>query len=134
VQRDIFGGPIDRHTMTGPTSMSHDPVVQRLEALQEAGHAVFPAKLQDKITGVKLTPEQYDALQRTAGMMTKMRLDAMIGTGGFAQLPEQLQTTMIKEAITSSREAARTLTKMQNPDIIRQAMDAKRALLPGPKK
>lgn len=130
-QRDIFGAPMDRHTMMGPTQVNPDPVVQRLEALQESGHAVMPAKLESKITGVKLTPQQYDDLSRTAGMMVKMHLDAMINTPGFALLPEQVQAERIKSAITTGRESARTLIKLQNPSIIQQAMENKSALLKG---
>lgn len=130
-QRDIFGAPMDRHTMMGPTDVNNDPVVQRLEALQEAGHAVFPAKLESKIVGVKLTPQQYDRFGQTAGMMVRMHLDAIVKVPGFSILPEQIQAERIKSAITTAREQARTLVKLEYPAIPMQAMENKAVLLKG---
>lgn len=122
-QIGIWGQPIASHTMLSPGTDTHDPVDARLRAL---GFGVTP--VERKVTGIPLTDPQYANLQRTAGMLAHTRLSAMMQAPGFAQLPAGIQTKAIQETITRSREAARALTKMQNPAIPQQAAQNKQNL------
>lgn len=127
-KRDVWGEPIDAGEALGPDVISpiaigkltKDPATQ---ALLDADF--FPAKLTRKIRGVELTDRQYDDFARTAGRMAKMRVDAIVSNPGFQGTPNEIRSEMLKKAINTSREAARAIMMMQNPDIIKQAMDNK---------
>ena len=131
-RNDIWGQPMankDDLGMAGLTAISesrvnNDPVNLALLRL-----GIFPASPERKIVGVNLTDEQYDTFTRMAGRMAKMRLDALVGTAGFSALPDGVQSKVILGTIESSRQAARELTKMQNPQIIQQAMMNKRLVM-----
>ena len=118
--RDIWGEPIESHTALGPSQANHDPATQ---ALLAAGY--YPGKLERKIRGVELSDQQYDDFTRIGGRMSRMRMNALVNTPGFAQMPKQIQQDKIKDIITSAREAARSMILMQNPDIIVKANQAK---------
>lgn len=127
-RRDIWGEPTMREGGLGPdiaspiaeTRLKHDPVNQ---ALIDARY--FPAKLSRKIRGVELSDDQFDDYSRLAGRMAKTRLNAIVAIPGFSTMPESSRKELMTNAITTSREAARSLILMQNPEIIRKAMDAK---------
>ena len=133
-RRDIWGEPIQLEGGLGPDLLSpvyesrlnHDPVNQTLLKLK-----VFPSKLSRKIRGVELSGEQYDDFSRVAGRTMKMRLDNIVGTPGFSSLPEFAQREVVTRTISTARETARSLMMMQNPEIIKSAMDAKRATITG---
>ena len=61
--------------------------------------------------------------------MAKMRLDSIVTAPGFESMPSQAQIDIIRRTVESSREAARGIVMMQNPDILRKATDAKLAQL-----
>lgn len=116
-RRDRFGQPISKDTQA---NYADDAVVQRMEALN-----IGVGKLSDKIRGVKLDDQQYDDYARIAGKLTKVRLDAIVKNSGFANLPQMTQIDAIKRTIDTSREAARSLILMQNPGLVKQAIDNK---------
>jgi hypothetical protein len=102
--------------------IKNDPVNKALLAAN-----YFPGKLDRKIRGVELTDQQYDDYTRIAGRTAKMRLDTIVQMPGFAQMPETVRKDLMTKAITTSREMARSLIMMQNPDILKRANDAKMA-------
>jgi len=114
-KRDIYGEPLLR---TQP--ITDDPVTERMIALQ-----IFPAKLSKQIRGVELNDQQYDDFQRVAGRLMRMRLDSLINTPGFDTIPPAAQIKTITNIVDNSREAARSLIMMQNPEIITKATDNK---------
>ena len=61
-----------------------------------------------------------------------MRLNAIVNMPGFTQLSPSVRHDLMVRAVDGSRETARTLVMMQNPDIIKQATDNKVAKLRGP--
>jgi hypothetical protein len=125
-QISIWGQPIPSHQMISPSYAKHDPVDDRMIALDMGAR-----KLDRKIRGVELTEPQYTDYQKLAGRTAKMRLDALIQTPGFTLMPEPMQRRVIKDTISNSREMARTMMMMRNPDIIRQAIQAKQTQLLG---
>jgi hypothetical protein len=129
-KRDVWGEPMTREGGLGPDIVSpisesrlkNDPVNKALLAAN-----YFPGKLDRKIRGVELTDQQYDDYTRIAGRTAKMRLDTIVQMPGFAQMPETVRKDLMTKAITTSREMARSLIMMQNPDILKRANDAKMA-------
>lgn len=128
-RRDIWGEPMSSGDSLGPDILSpiyenrltQDPVNK---ALGKLGWA--PDKPQRKIMGVELNDKQYDDYARTAGRMAKMRLNPVVGNPGFGNLPQKAQLDIIQKTISQSREMARKLIMMQNPEIMRQAIENKR--------
>jgi len=133
-RRDVWGEPLISQGSAGPdalspiyqTRLSKDPVNIKLQELN-----VFPAKLSRKIRGVELTDQQYDEYQKLSGKMTKMRLDAVVNQAGFSTLPPTTQTDAIRRITASTRDMARSIMMMKNPDIVKQANDNKRREIEG---
>lgn len=134
-RRDVWGEPIVKEGSAGPdilspiyeSSAKPDPVNQRLLALK-----VYPSRPERKIRGVELTAQQYDDYTRLSGRMAKLRLNGIVSTQGFASMPEGAQIDIIKKTLDQTREAARSIIMMQNPEIIRKATDTKLQTLRGP--
>jgi hypothetical protein len=131
-KRDVWGEPVVREGGLGPDLVS--PIVEsRLKndpvnkALLAAGY--YPGKVDRKIRGVELTDQQYDDFARIAGRTAKVRLNAIVSMPGFDQMPESTRKELMTNTITQSREMARSLIMMQNPEIMKKANDAKRAKL-----
>lgn len=120
-RRDIFGEPITADTTR---TYAGDPTVQGMDAVGFA-----PGRLERKIRGVDLSDQQYDDYSRVAGRMSKTQLDALVSMPGFQTLPNSIRFSMMKAAVDSSRENARSLIQMQYPDIIQKANEAKLAPL-----
>lgn len=128
-RRDIWGEPMSSGDSLGPDILSpiyekrltQDPVNKAIGRLGWA-----PDKPQRKIMGVELTDQQYDNYARTAGRMAKMRLNPVAGNPGFGNLPQKAQLDIIQKTVSQSRETARKLIMMQNPEIMRQAIENKR--------
>lgn len=98
----------------------NDPVVNRMESLN-----MGIGRLDKKIRGVQLSEQQYDDYSKLAGRMAKMRLNNYVSIPGTAQLPAEIQMKAIQATIDDSREKARRILMMNNPDIIRKALQAK---------
>ena len=127
-KRDIWGEPMpspDALLVAGLTAiyakqMSTDPVNL---AMIELG--IGPAPVQRKIRGVELTDQQYDDFSRLAGRMTKVRLDAIVRSPDWSQWPPNIKATVTQEVIKQSREAARGMTMLKYPQIVRDATQAR---------
>jgi hypothetical protein len=120
--RDMFGNPIPNG---GPIqSYLNDPVVQRMNSLQ-----IGVGRVEKKINGVELTPQQYDDYARISGKLAKTMLNNIV-TPNFAALPQGQQIKIIKETIDHARETARNMVKFNpaNQNILRQMIANKQAL------
>lgn len=123
-RRDAFGEPISNH---GPLPQyANDPTVQALEDIK---HGI--GRLDRKIRGVDLDAGQYDDYSRIAGRLTKMRLDAVTGIPGWNGLPTGVRSELVTKSIAAARRSAEDAIMMQNPEIIRQAIDNKVSKLSG---
>jgi hypothetical protein len=128
--RDIWGEPIESHTALGPSHVVNDPAAK---ALLDAEY--YPARISRKIRGVELTDQQYDDLTRIAGRMSRMRVNALVNTPGFAQLPKQVRAEKLRDVISNpengARESARAMVMMESMhsdnNIVVKAKDAKLA-------
>jgi len=123
-KRDRFGEPIPNGAPL--PQYQNDPVVQAMEALH-----IGVGKLKRTIRGVELSDQQFDDYSRLAGRTTKMRLNALINTPGFAVgLTNEMKIKKIHEIITDSRESAQGMMMQQVfPQIISRALAAKTAPL-----
>ncbi len=134
-KRDVWGNPIVIDDNLGPdiisplrqSSLNTDPVNQRLLSVK-----FFPSQLDRKIRGVQLTDQQYDDYSRIAGRMAKMRLDSYVRIPGSANLPSGVQVEAMKSIVDHARETARRIVMMNNPDIIKQAINNKVSVLKKP--
>jgi len=124
-QRDVWGEPILAHTALGPSQGVDDPVDQEFLRMNK----YFPARPEQKIRGVQLTPEQYDDYTRTAGRYSKMLLLQDIQSPGWDQLPDELRISTMRKHLDAARESARQLMMAQYPDIMQKSTAAKAAAL-----
>ncbi len=107
---------------------AQDPVVQRLESLQ-----IGIGKINKKINGIQLTPQQFDDYSKLAGQQTKMRLSQYVAIPQTRDLPPEIQIKTIHSIIESSRAQAKQIVMMNNPDIYKQAAQNKLDALTGKK-
>ena len=127
-KRDIWGEPMpnpDALVKSGLSAiyirrMSTDPVNLAMIRL-----GIGPAPLQRKIRNVDLTDDQYDDFTKTAGQMTKMQLNILVGSAQFSQWPPYMQATAVEAIIKHSREAARGVMMMRYPGLAHDATQAK---------
>jgi hypothetical protein len=123
-RRDIWGDPMPGGgalihagvTAIYARQMSTDPVNLAMLAL-----GVSPAPVERSIRGVPLTDQQYDDFARLAGRGAKIQLDKIVRAPVFQSWPNATKYEVIEETIRQSREAARGLMMMKNPDIPREA-------------
>lgn len=131
-RRDIWGEPLPNPDALGgkgvtaiwESKVSTDPVNLAMEAL-----GMGPSPVERKIMNVKLTDAQYDDFARTAGRSAKMRLDVLVNSPDFHNMPPAIQRQAITEQISASRKAAQGLVMMKYPSIPAEATAAKLARL-----
>jgi hypothetical protein len=104
----------------------NDPVHRAFDAI-----GIWPATLDRRIRNVALTDDQYDAYQRIAGRMTKMRLDAIVNSPDYRTWPNHIRHDVISEVITQSREAARGIMMAKYPQIANDATQLRLAKASG---
>jgi hypothetical protein len=75
---------------------------------------IFPGKLERKIRGVTLTPEQYDTYQKVAGRLAKFALDRIVAIPGWIDLPDYGRKEIITGTIERARASARAYMLMRN--------------------
>lgn len=138
-RRDIWGQPMPNKDVFGvkglsaiyETHVNDDPVNQTILRLADTTGYKGPSQPERKIRGIQLTDQQYDDYSMLAGEMAKMRLDQIVGMRGFSQIPPEKQAEIIKNTVEKSRETARSIIMMRNPEILRQATQMKLNALKG---
>lgn len=137
---DVWGRPIPNRPALIPelteiytSRLENDPVDR---AFLDLGY--YPAPPLRRIAGVELTPQQYADYARIGGRFARMRVDAIVGLPGFAELPPGTRHEMLRNAISAARKTARDLVMMRSVgsehDILAQAVAARRAALRPPEK
>lgn len=124
-KRDRFGELLGSETAG---RYQADPVVARMEALHFG-----VGRLDKKIRGVQLSEQQYDDFSRIAGRQTKLMLNAYVSISETKNLPPEIQIETMHKIIGNAREYARSIVMMNNPDIIKQAINNKVSSLNGTK-
>ena len=97
--------------------MNENPIDQEIGRL---GGAIKPAPPQDRIGGVKLTPDLYHEYQVKAGALTNTMLSSMVRQPGWDNLPPGIRAKSIHGVIESSRKAAESLMQATHPALIMQ--------------
>jgi len=85
-----------------------------------------PAPPERKILNQQLTDEQYDYYSMIAGRMAKGRIDSMVRSPDWANVPDGQKRDLISLQIKNSREAARQAIMARDPTIAVRAAQAKK--------
>lgn len=119
-RRDVWGEPIMLEGGVGPdivspiyqSKLSDDPVNRELIAL-----GVFPSRLDKRIRGVELSPEQYEEFQKIAGPLTKHTLDNLVSQPNWPSIPVFARQEIVGRTINETRSAARMMMLARYPEI-----------------
>ena len=128
-RRDPWGEPMPSRSALGGNltaiweqRVNADPTNQ---ALVELGvHVGMPRR---SILNVKLTDEQYDDYSRIAGRLAKMRMDAIVRSPSFRQMPPGTRQDYVNEQLKQSRAVAQGMLFQKYPSILVDAHAAKMA-------
>lgn len=115
-KRDWLGQPMDNPgyaTILRTRAVNPSPVDREITQLQ-----IKPGPPQDRIGGVKLTPNLYDEYQATAGSLTRTLLESMVSEPAWGTLPPIVRETAIHHAIEGSRRAAEAAMQARHPELI----------------
>jgi hypothetical protein len=118
--RDVWGQPMAGGSQIFWGHANNDPATNALIKAE-----LWPARMGRSVKKVPLTDQQYDDMTRIAGTDAKLRVNALVANPGWQRVPPDVQKEMLRKAINGSRSRAETIMMMQNPDIIRQATQAK---------
>lgn len=125
--RDVWG---DKMPGLGgpPKDWATDPVNQETKRLN-----FVPSMPSMAIRGQKLTADQYDQFAQLSGKLAHTRLEQMVASPGWEQIPAGIRVKAMKGAISTSRRIAETTIMMQSQgsvnDILAKANAAKMATL-----
>lgn len=125
----IYGEPVPNpgyHSILRSSPINTDPVKNELDRLQ-----YYPTAPERTIGHVKLTDEQYDRYEATAGPFVKQMLNAAISGPRYAQMPDVAKQALLKGIISAGRARARQAMQMAYPQLIQQGIDARRAQITG---
>lgn len=107
---DIFGNPMQRNT--NYAAAMKDPVMQELQRLQ-----FFPARVEQRLSNVKLSEQQYFDYQGVAGKLFHMNLANKIADPHWSQLKPESQINDIKQVIKEARKRAKCTMWMKYPEL-----------------
>ena len=85
-------------------------------------HVAHPER---KMRNVELTGEQYDDWQRLAGRLAKQRMDVIVRSPSFMNMPPTIRHDLLAEQLRQSREVARNMMFMKYPQILVDAQRVK---------
>jgi hypothetical protein len=129
---DVWGQPVSNRgwALTYYEPLHNDPVDSKLYEL-----GIYPSLPERRIVNVALTDQQYADVSRIGGRIAHMRVSQIVQSPGFSMQPVNAQIFMIKHAMDTAREVARTQVKMapENRGILNAANAAIRAKLHGEK-
>lgn len=117
----LYGEPIPNpgyHSFVRTAPQNTDPVKQEMDRLQ-----YYPGAPQKSIGGVKLTPEQYDRYEATAGPLAKQALTATIRSPEYQNAPDVQKRGMLKGYLEWARDRAKSAMQAENPQITRDAVN-----------
>ena len=117
----VYGEPIPNpgyHAILRSAPMNADQGKAELDRLK-----YYPAAPQRTIGHVKLTDEQYDRYEATAGPLVKQMLSAEVNSQRYQSLPDAAKTERVKGIIEFARARARMALQMDAPHLIRQGID-----------
>jgi hypothetical protein len=113
----LFGAGV---TAIYEQKVNTDPVNTAL--MQLGIHVAHPER---KMRNVELTGEQYDDWQRLAGRLAKQRMDVIVRSPSFMNMPPAIRHDLLAEQLRQSREVARNMMFMKYPQILVDAQRVK---------
>jgi hypothetical protein len=129
-KRDWLGRPIPNAGYGGDLPVPGvSAIIQHRTAIPDAlgmemqALDLHPAKPEDRIAGVKLTPRLYDHYQAAAGALTESTLTNLINMPDWHSMPPIVRQQAFQKAISASRKAAGAAIQMQYPALIQAGID-----------
>jgi hypothetical protein len=113
-KREAFGIPY--FSAIWQKHVNEDPV--NLELMNHGIKVALPGKT---IRNVELTDGQYEDWARLAGRLAKNRMDMIVRSPAYAQMPRALQHDLLQEHLRQSRETARNVMFGKYPQILQDA-------------
>lgn len=121
IRRDVFGEPIKSEGGLGPDLFSpiytrqarSDPTMAEMLRLE-----LYPGRLEKKIGGVDLLPEEWDYYSAASGQTVKRYMDAVVKHPDFKELPDGIRRSLLEDSMRKARDAARIVTQTKFPDLM----------------
>ena len=103
-----------------------DPVKGELERLD-----LHPAAPRNQIGGVKLSPEQYDRYEATAGPLVRQALSALVSNPAWQNIPAGVRKQTMQATISAMRQRAAAAMQMDQPELVQQGLQRRLARING---
>jgi hypothetical protein len=116
----LYGEPLENpgyHNIIRNVPVNTDRVKLELERVN-----LHPTAPKDVIGGVKLTPEQYDRYQATAGPLVQRTLTAMVNAPGWQNIPLSDRADSLRAAISAMRGKAAAAMQIAEPKLVQQGL------------
>jgi hypothetical protein len=134
-RRDVWGEILPSRESLGPAGVlaiweqqrNEDPVNKALLNL-----SIYPAAVGRKIRNVELTEQEHDDWARLAGRLAKLRMDAIVRSPSFQNMPNPIKHDLVTEQLRQSREVAQNMMFMKYPHLLVDAQDVKMKKRMGP--
>lgn len=119
-KRDIWGQKIIRGGAVGPdlvstiytSRMKHDPVLKELLAI-----GYFPSQVRRKVSGVELTAEEYDRLQKVTGVLTRQALTKVMKLKEWSKQTVDGRAKIARDVVNATRQKARNYVVLESRDL-----------------
>lgn len=122
----LYGEPVPNpgyHDILRQSPVSSDPVKAELDRLK-----YYPTAPEKTIGGVRLTSEQYDRYEATAGPLVKQMLSAAVNGPNYAEMPDFEKQAMLKSIIGAGRARARAAMQADDAEgLLQKGIDARKA-------
>lgn len=123
---DTWGRPILSHMMTGVSADHNDPISTEAERV-----GFWPSPVEKKISGVALTPAQYEQYARTRGNLLRDAVQKIMRLPRYPDIPDEAKKEMfsaaLKQTTKEAADAMRVKSVNSDHDILKQRDAAKRA-------
>ncbi len=116
----LYGEPLENpghHAVIRSLPVDTDPVKMELERVN-----LHPTAPRDVIGGVKLTPEQYDRYQATAGPLVQRALTSLVSHPGWQSVPLADRADTMRATISAMRQKAAIAMQVAEPKLIQQGL------------
>jgi hypothetical protein len=129
--RDWTGAPRPNpqyHSLLRTQSAAPDPIDEEMQRLD-----LKPTKPDQEIKGVPLDPDQYQEYQTLAGINTRLRLNSLVNSEGWQQIPSGVRSKIVEKEIGSARMQAAVTMQARHNELINDGIDNRLKTLLGPK-
>ena len=120
-KRNIWGEQIDLEGGLGPDIIS--PIYQSTKKNDKVSDEmvrleIAPGLPRDKLSKVKLTPQQYDDYVQLSGKPLKQFLDQTVNTPEWDKIPDLVKRQMIEKSVMEYRNYAKARMIMKYPELL----------------